>query len=100
MQPTPPGGDEVATQPDTEIPFEWPDLREFLGEGALLKVLQAARKRSARAARVAVRRWVDRHNIPTLRVGQTRFYPRCIVWRAFARDNGVPLHRLLASLRE
>ena len=96
--PHPPGGNATDQKFIEGIPF--PDLRDFVCESALIRVLERARHRSPRAARIAARRWIERHQIPTLRMGHARFFPRHQVWRAFAADAGVPLHAFLHALIE
>ena len=76
------------------VGIPWPDLADFMGEGELLRLLVAVRRRSLRAARVAARRWVERHSIQVWRMGQARFFEREQVWRALLLDSEQSLENL------
>lgn len=63
-----------------------PDLAQLVTERELITLLGRSGSPTPRAQRAVCRRWIDRHGIPTFRVGQSRFHPRAAVLAALSAN--------------
>jgi len=52
------------------------DLSQLISELELIRLLARGGSPTPRAQRALCRRWIDRHRIATLRLGNARFHPR------------------------
>jgi hypothetical protein len=59
-----------------------PDFSQLIAELELIRLLGRGGSPTPRAQRAVCRRWVDRHAIPTVRLGRSRFYSRREVLKA------------------
>jgi len=91
------------------IPFSasgLPDLSQLISELELIRLLGRGGSPTPRAQRAVCRRWIDRHCIPTMRLGRSRFYARQQVLEALVaaplrqgvRRAGNPLEGVRAAL--
>jgi hypothetical protein len=83
--PPPPGGQESMDGGQPGIPYgasAVPDFSQLIAELELIRLLGRGGSPTPRAQRAVCRRWVDRHAIPTVRLGRSRFYSRREVLKA------------------
>jgi len=80
QQPPPPsGGQDELRGESPGIPCcrsRVPDLSQLISELELIQLLSRGGSPTPRAQRAVCRRWIDRHAIATLRLGNARFHPR------------------------
>jgi len=80
QQPPPPsGGQDELRGESPGIPCcrsRVPDLSQLISELELIQLLSRGGSPTPRAQRAVCRRWIDRHAISTLRLGNSRFHPR------------------------
>jgi hypothetical protein len=87
--PPPPGGQDEVRGESPGIPFcssGFPDLSQLVSELELIRLLGRGGSPTPRAQRAVCRRWIEKHDIPTMRMGRSRFHPRAQVLVALMAD--------------
>jgi len=92
--PPPPGGQDELRGEAPGIPCcrsRVPDLSQLISELELIQLLSRGGSPTPRAQRAVCRRWIDRHAISTMRLGNSRFYARQQVLAALLAAPPLPL---------
>jgi hypothetical protein len=91
--PPPPGGQDEVRGESPGIPFcssGFPDLSQLVSELELIRLLGRGGSPTPRAQRAVCRRWIEKHDIPTMRLGRSRFYARQQVLEALVAAPRLP----------